>query len=229
MMMNKILKTFFALFIIFTCQMFFCVQYATIVDASGRLTKKEISKLERELEPFAEYGNIDLIMNTGYTAVPKEEYARDYYNKRYGTDNGTVIYMDLYNNEVYIFSGGKNCEIITSDKAIYIEDKVRKDLIEGEYYKCASRAFSQIYILLSAKSNKNILLKIIAFFKFHEIFKCMCNFLFATFISFFICFLFIFSNYQTKKKTLCGGKLRYINFKNVNVYKCEPNEEKGNL
>lgn len=206
-MMNKILKTFLMVSIILGYQMFFFVQYASdrvyevlIEDDANLLTTEEENKLKEEMTPLAEYGNI-IFKSSNFYNSSTADLARDYYHNHFGTSSGTVFYIDMYNREIYVFSDGYNYEVITSGKALSITDNVYRNASKGEYYKCTSRAYAQMYILLSAKSSENISLRLSAFFRFQEPMKWICNAILAMLTSSFILFLIIFGKYKVEKRT----------------------------
>ena len=55
------------------------------------------------------------------------------------------------NREIYIFSDGRNYNVITSNKAYSITDNVYRLATNEKYYECASKAFTQIEALLEGK------------------------------------------------------------------------------
>lgn len=221
MLMNKVFKTFFTLFIIFICQMFFCVQFAyevVLEDDANLLTAEQEDKLKEEMLPLTEYGNIGF-KSSNFANSSTAITARDYYYNHFGTSSGTVFYIDMYNREIYVFSDGENYKTITRGKAISITDNVYKDATKEEYYKCASRAFKQIIILLSAKSNKNIFEKYFTFLKFQEPMKLICNAFLAIIASSFIWYIFIFSKYKIKKEEeMIKNSRNFLNLKHIDAY-----------
>lgn len=208
--------------------MFLCVQCASdngyeilIEDDADLLTAKQEVELKKDMAPLAKYGNI-IFKSSDFRNSSTADLAVDYYHNRFGTNSGTVFYIDMYNREIYVFSDGHNYEIITRGKALSITDNVYRNASKGNYYKCASEAFSQMFMLLSANDTENnALVRFIAYLKFQEPMKIICNAIFAILISSFFWFVIIFSKYRIKgkkDKEIINKSKHFIEIKNVEAY-----------
>lgn len=227
MLNNKLLKIFLTLLFVVICQIFFCVQNASnniyellIEDDANLLTIEQKDELKKDMAPLVKYGNI-IFKSSDFSNSSTTDLARSYYHNRFGTNSGTVFYIDMYNREIYVFSDGYNYEIINTGKALSITDNVYRDASKGDYYKCASKAYAQMFILLSANENENMLLRFIAYLKFQEPMKIVCNAIFAVLISSFICFLVVFGKYRIKEekdKEIIDKARHFIKIKNINAH-----------
>ena len=118
-----------------------------IDDRANLLTEDEEIKLQDEMTKLLEYGNIAFVSNgTDYGSA--ESKARNYYSDKFGSESGTVFYIDMVTRYIYIYSDGANYDVITDMKANIITDNVYQYATNQEYYECASVAFDQMYILL---------------------------------------------------------------------------------
>ena len=152
-----------------------------IEDDAHLLSSEEISKLEKDMIPLTEYGNIAFktIDSNSYSST--STYASNYYHSNFGTSSGTVFIIDMDKREIYIFSDGENYKTITSSKAYSITDNVYLLARNVKYYLCAHDTFEQIKTLLDGGkimepmkhiSNVVIALTVAAFINF---FMAMSN------------------------------------------------------
>lgn len=184
--MNK--KTFRFIILFFTLFLFLNKIHATdiekytnpdtgysvlIQDDAKILNQQEISKLMNEMEYLTRYGNI-VFKSINENSQTTSKYAADFYQSIYGTENGTLFLIDMDNRYIYIYSAGSNYKIITKAKANIITDNVYKYASRAEYYKCASKSFTQIKTLLDGgnipepmKYISNALISIILVFMFN--------------------------------------------------------------
>lgn len=208
---------------------FFSVCYASddsiyeilIEDDVNLLTDSQKDKLRKDMEPLVKYGNIIFKSNDSKTPSTVV-FVSKYYHDRFGTNSGTVFYIDMYHREIYVFSDGYNYRIITRGKALSITDNVYRNASNGNYYRCASRAFTQMFILLSANDTENNTWeRFTAYLRFQEPMKIICNAILAVLISSFFWFLIIFSKYRIKgkkDKEIMNKSKRFIEIKNVEAY-----------
>lgn len=123
--------------------------YAVILeDEADLLNEEEESLLAVKMQGVTAYGNAafrSISVNNSSTA----SYARNYYYELFGQNSGTLFLIDMDNRELYIFSNGAVNKIITSAYANTITDNVYRYASGGDYYRCASEAFTQINALLS--------------------------------------------------------------------------------
>ena len=148
-----------------------------INDNANLLTEEEIEKLKEDMQPLTEYGHIAFeTINENYTTT--EDYAREKYHSLFGTESGSLFLIDMDNRYIYIFSDGENYKYITNSKADIITDNIYTYATRGEYYECASLAYSQMYTILSGG-------------KIAEPMRYISNIILALVIAFFINFMII--------------------------------------
>ena len=115
-------------------------------DRADLLTDEEESRLASEMEPVTAYGNAAFI--SCYASGSTSSYAKDLYRDLFGSDSGTIFMIDMENRNIWIQSNGAIYRTITKSYANTITDNVYKYASRGDYYGCASNAFSQICTLL---------------------------------------------------------------------------------
>lgn len=119
-----------------------------INDYAELLTDEEEQQLINDMIPLTEYGHIAFeTINENYTSTAN--YAREKYHSMFGTESGSLFLIDMDNRYIYIFSDGNNYKYITNSKADIITDNIYTYATRGEYYECASMAYSQMYTVLS--------------------------------------------------------------------------------
>lgn len=158
-----------------------------IEDDANLLTEDEISKLQEEMKPLTEHGNI-IFKSISVNPTSSETFALNYYHEKFDSKSGTVFLIDMDNRKIYIFSDGANYNTISTDKADIITDNVYKYASEEDYYKCASVVFNQINTILNGG-------------KIAEPMRYISNFLLAITISFLISFIVILTSTGIKKAT----------------------------
>ena len=115
-------------------------------DRADLLTDEEESRLASEMEPVTAYGNAAFI--SCYASGSTSSYAKGLYRDLFGSDSGTIFMIDMENRNIWIQSNGAIYRTITKSYANTITDNVYKYASRGDYYGCASNAFSQICTLL---------------------------------------------------------------------------------
>ena len=70
------------------------------------------------------------------------------YDSLFGTESGTLLVIDMGQRVLYIKSNGSVSTIVSNAYSNTITDNVYRYASEGDYYTCASKAYSQIYTLL---------------------------------------------------------------------------------
>lgn len=119
-----------------------------IEDDANLLSDFEEEKLRKEMQPLTEYGNI-AFKSTEVSSYSTSAFSDSYYHDKFGTASGTVFVVDMRRRQIYIFSDGANYETITNGKADIITDNIYTYASEGDYYKCASVAYEQMYTILN--------------------------------------------------------------------------------
>lgn len=117
-------------------------------DEADLLSEEEKSQLALDMRDITAYGNAAFrsVSRNDYTTA---DFARYYYDELFGQESGTLFLIDMDNRELYIFSNGTINKTITAAYANTITDNVYRYASNGDYYRCASEAFEQIYTLLS--------------------------------------------------------------------------------
>lgn len=121
-----------------------------IEDDADLLSEEEIQQLLLDMQGITDYGN------AAFKSLSDNEYstsyfAQNYYHQIFNQESGTLFIIDMDNREIYIFSDGAIYRTITVSYANTITDNVYTYASDGDYYRCASKAFDQIQSLLSGQ------------------------------------------------------------------------------
>lgn len=119
-------------------------------DDADLLSDVEESQLALEMQKITAYGNV-AFKSISYNDYSTSYFASDYYHETFRKESGTLFLIDMDNREIYIFSDGAIYKTITVSYADTITDNVYRYASDGDYYGCASKAFRQIYSLLSGQ------------------------------------------------------------------------------
>ena len=115
---------------------------AYIDDEEDLLSSSEEENLLKKLVPLTQYGNVAFLSGRGeYSAVAT---IRDFYNEVFYGKSGLIFFIDMENREIRIQSGGAFYRTISSDVANSITDNVYVFASNGDYYRTAAVAFSQV-------------------------------------------------------------------------------------
>ena len=115
-----------------------------IEDNAGLLQAGEAEKLQKEMEPFTEYGNLAFVTRDrsggyqGYISYAQAEAAKLLHG------NGALFLIDMKDRKAYFCTAGSTKRVLTNSKCRTITDNVYKLASRGEYYACASVAFRQV-------------------------------------------------------------------------------------
>lgn len=156
-----------------------------IEDDANLLSEFEINKLQEEMIPLTQYGNV-AFKSVNQNSSTTSNYASNYYHEIFGTESGTLFLIDMDNRYIYIFSDGNNYKTITTFKANIITDNVYKYASKKQYYECASKSFQQINSLLKGE-------------KIREPMRYISNVFISFIVVFFINFIIVLSNTKIKK------------------------------
>lgn len=150
-------------------------------DDAELLTNEERITLRWKMEPITQYGNVafkTVRENTSSAAA----FAESYYHAKFGTKSGTLFLIDMANRKIWIFSDGAIYKVINENYAETITDNVYRYASKGEYCRCASQVYDEIYTLLQGgrisqpmKYISNLLLAMIL--------ALFANFLLASYMS----------------------------------------------
>ena len=124
-------------------------QYRAVIDdGAAVLTDDEKQKLLEEMKPLTEYSDIFFRSTDENEYDSTADYAMEYYRDNIGEGcSGTLFVVDMKNRQLYIFSDADALDVITGSYAEAITDNVYDMAHNGDYYGCASQAFSQMYSL----------------------------------------------------------------------------------
>lgn len=115
---------------------------AYIDDEEDLLSSSEEENLLKKLVPLTQYGNVAFLSGRGeYSAAAT---IRDFYNEVFYGKSGLIFFIDMENREIRIQSGGAFYRTISSDVANSITDNVYVFASNGDYYRTAAVAFSQV-------------------------------------------------------------------------------------
>ncbi|MBO7729848.1 MAG: TPM domain-containing protein [Lachnospiraceae bacterium] len=158
-----------------------------IEDGANVLTEAEIRMLAEDMKPALEYGNIMFVTADEPHSSGINYYAASIYHSYFGNYvSGTMVIIDFYNRDFYIFSDGKNYDILTTAKANVITDNNYKSLSNAKYYEGARNTFAQIISVLSGG-------------RIAEPMKHICNAILAILLGMLICAIIIGATMGVKK------------------------------
>lgn len=118
-----------------------------IDDGADLLTDIEETALVEIMRPVLDYGNVAYVstdFNVGSTAT----YAEGLYYSMFGTSSGTLLLIDMYRRNLWIYSDGHVYSMITNGKAKSITDNSTHYATNGEYFRCVYDIFDQIVKVL---------------------------------------------------------------------------------
>ncbi len=119
-----------------------------IYDDADLLTDSEEARLAEDMEPITQYGGVAFVSIDVNTVGTTAAYAKDVYATFFGSSSGTVFLIDMDNRVIYIHSNGRIYKTVDTAYANTITDNVYEYASDGDYYKCASTAYKQIYQIL---------------------------------------------------------------------------------
>ena len=117
-------------------------------DEYDLLSDEEESKLINEMIPLTEYGNAGFL-SCENSSESTSQYSARVYSSLFGTESGTLLVIDMGQRMLYIKSNGAISEIVSNAYSNTITDNIYRYASDGDYYTCASKAYSQVYTLLS--------------------------------------------------------------------------------
>ena len=117
-------------------------------DEYDLLSDEEESRLIDEMIPLTEYGNAGFL-SCENSSESTSQYSARVYSSLFGTESGTLLVIDMGQRMLYIKSNGAISEIVSNAYSNTITDNIYRYASEGDYYTCASKAYVQVYTLLS--------------------------------------------------------------------------------
>ena len=177
---------------------------AIIVDEAGLLSSSEKADLLEEMEALTEYTNI------AFVSVEENRYSTENLaarlNKEYfGNEDGIVFIIDVDNRYIWINSMGSVEKVITNDYGQTITDNVYSYASDENYYKCASKAFGQMYRLLEGQWIAQPM-------------KCICNAFLAVAVALLINYFVVRMASRTEKasaRQIMGGIFTKVEINNA--------------
>lgn len=119
-----------------------------IEDDADLLSDDEEELLYDVMSQISVYGNVAFKSIRNNPKYNTYSYVSDYYYDVFGNKSGTVFLIDMDYRNIYIYSDGAIYRTITDSYADTITDNVYTYATNGDYYRCASKAFDQILSLL---------------------------------------------------------------------------------
>ena len=148
-----------------------------IEDGADLLSPDEEAALAESMKDITAYGSAAFV-TTDRNPVSAPDYAELFFREKFGKGSGVAFLVDMDNRYLYIFSDGAIYSTITKAKANTITDNVYRFASKGDYYGCATEAFSEMKELLAGR-------------KIAEPMKNICNAILAVLIAMLIFFIII--------------------------------------
>ena len=117
-------------------------------DECGLLSSEEEQQLISDMIPLTQYGNAGFLSGENYSESTAK-YSSRMYSSLFGSESGTLFVIDMGQRELYIKSNGAISRTVSNAYSNTISDNIYRYASEGDYYTCASKAFAQVYTLLS--------------------------------------------------------------------------------
>lgn len=185
-----------------------------IEDSENIIDMSNIKPLVSKMRDLATYGNI--IFRSSYVDNNTlEEYAKDYYNNRFGDTDGSILLIDTNSKNIYIYSSGRNSKVISEKESQSIIDNAYKYSKYGDYYSCVIDSFTQMNNLLY--NGKSYVLLMIT-----------SGLIVSFIISCFICYIkvmFSSTNYDVSEGDILNNCEKKYDIKNVISYKTGEKKE----
>ncbi|MBQ3705361.1 MAG: TPM domain-containing protein [Clostridia bacterium] len=163
-----------------------------IQDDAGLLTAEEEETLYQDMLPLCTYGT-PMFWTTEEAFINFERQADDFYHQRLGRgQSGVLFVINMGVRQLTIFADGEIYRTVTNDEAETITDNVYRLAREGDYYACASSAFSQVKSLLQGE-------------RIARPMKIISNALLALVLALLGVYLYIRARYETRPK---AGKIK---------------------
>ncbi len=177
-------------------------------DDADLLTEEEEKKLVDKMISLTKFGHV-VFKTINENPTDAESYARNYFYEAFGNVDGEMFLIDMDTRRIAIYSSGKNRNIITRGKAQTITDNIYMYAHNEDYYKCADKAFDQMYTVLDGG-------------RIAEPMKNISNVLVSLSLSFLIMFGVVIKSSKIKKATdkqMLKGVTTNFEVNNVNAVK----------
>ncbi|MBR6270620.1 MAG: TPM domain-containing protein [Lachnospiraceae bacterium] len=121
-----------------------------VIDDGAELFTSEQEKLLLEqITKILDRGNAAVVTAPADSDAARQS-AESIYQNLFGSKNGTMLLIEKDKDDIQFFSQGENSLIITDSKSREIADSVQQHAKNGEYFKCADEALSQVIDLLDS-------------------------------------------------------------------------------
>lgn len=178
-----------------------------IKDGADLLSNDEEDALREELAAVAKHYNVAFVSTKEPTGLSARERADLLLSDLFADSHGILFLIDMYNREIYI-RAGDSVKHLTVAKCETITDNVYTYASAGDYYQCASKAFSQIARIVEGKSVP-------------EVMKHMSNALLALSAGFFAAFIIANAKTRIKRPSQVlqfdGNTSKELILSNVNI------------
>ena len=162
-----------------------------IQDDADLLTAAEEEELYTDMLPLCEYGT-PLFWTTNEAGDYYTQAERFYHSRLDERESGTLLVINMYARQLTIFSDGDIHRAVNRGDAETITDNIYRLAGRGEYYECASSAFSQILALTRGE-------------KIARPMKLVSNILLALTLALMIMYLYLSRRYENRPKIGAGG------------------------
>ena len=123
-----------------------------IDDQADLLTDEEEKKLYETMSLLSEYGKVVFLTVNTNPYGTADSYSRAYYTEKFSDNtDGVIFIIDMSTRYLYINSCGSLRTKLDSGKGRSITDNVFRYARNGQYFKCAQKAFEQAYTVVSGK------------------------------------------------------------------------------
>lgn len=162
-------------------------QYKALVkDEADLLSDEEEKILLNEMTSLTEWGNVFFATADYSWSGSTEDLAATLYENEFGKGaSGAIFIIDMNKRNIWIHSDGNVNKIVTPNYCQSITDNIYKMATGGDYYSCASKAFTQINTLLAGG-------------KISQPMKHISNYLIALIIALIICYIYMKKSPKTK-------------------------------
>ena len=149
-----------------------------IYDGAALLSSSEIKKLAEDMADISDYCNVAFITTDENDYNDIMDYSDEIYYTIFNSKSGVMIIIDMDTREISTFARGDMERVVTESYGYDITDNIYRYASDGDYYKCASKGFEQVYKLLNGQ-------------KIARPMKYVCTILMALLISLLINFLIV--------------------------------------
>lgn len=123
-------------------------QYEVVIlDDADLLSDSETDALYSEMGQLSEYGNV-MFTTTYVQGSNFESNCENTYYEWFGNEPGLNFQIDMNNRKITLSASTEMEELIGSERDSIV-DNVYHYATDGDYYRCASRCFDQVYTVIN--------------------------------------------------------------------------------